>query len=1043
MPYYNYNSRGCSRVSYPLLVAAIIVFASNLGDGLCHHDEKAALLRLKRGFRFDHALSELSSWQASSASDCCTWQGVTCGDAGGTQGLQVVVSLDLADLAISGNLSSDLFVLTSLRFLSLANNDFIGIPLPSSGFERLSSLTYLNLSYCGFVGQVPSGIARLPNLETLHLSGAFTWDTAQDRAIPFLELKEHTLDTLITNLSSLQRLYLDYVNVYVANADANRSSKHFLRELRLSNCWVTGPIATSLIPKLRSLSELVLDYCTFSHPMATSFSGFDKLSSLLVLSLRYSGLLGTFPSSRIFSIKTLKVIDLSGNTMLRGELPEFMPGSALQSLALTGTMFSRNIPKSITNLHNLITLDLSSCLFNGDVPSFAQWTMIQEVDLSNNNLVGSLPSDGYSALHNLTRINLRNNSLSGEIPANLFSHPCLLELDLVQNNFTGHLLLHPNASSRLQNLFLGENNLQGPIPELLSKLSGLTKLDLSSNNLTGTMDISLIKNLTNLYLLQLSSNRLSIVEKSDARSYVGYPNILSLGLASCNLTKLPAFLMYLNEVESLDLSDNSIAGPIPDWIWRAGANDFYYVNLSHNSFTSIQGVILAPAYLILDLHSNMIEGSLPVPPLNTSFMDCSRNHFTHSITSEFLSGLTYAGFMSLSNNMLTGEVPPMICNTSNLKVLDLSFNSLGGTIPPCMLQETRSISVLNLRGNNFRGSLPQNISRECALETINLNDNNLEGKLPESLVNCKMLQVLDVGDNQMVDTFPDWLGGLPELRVLALRSNRFHGPITIVDGTNFFPVLQVFDISSNNFNGGIPAQYLKRLKAMISSSEVESKARTIGYQYAIDIYYEDSVTVMLKGLDVTFVRILSTFKSLDVSNNSFDGTMPSEIGDLKLLKVLNLSRNAFSGGIPSQISSMVELESLDLSHNHLSGEIPSSMASLTFLEVLDLSYNHLFGPVPQSGQFLTFPSTSYAGNDRLCGSPLSRRCDEPESSTRDDCDCDNDSANWDVLSVELGIACGLAAVTGYLLFSSRGRRWFTTHIDSLLLHVQLSTIASD
>ena len=108
---------------------------------------------------------------------------------------------------------------------------------------------------------------------------------------------------------------------------------------------------------------------------------------------------------------------------------------------------------------------------------------------------------------------------------NLFSHPCLLELDLTHNNFTGHLLLHPNASSRLQHLFLGENNLQGQILELLSKLSGLTRLDLSSNNLTGTMDLSLLKNLTNLSILQLSRNRLSVLEKGDARSYVGYPNM--------------------------------------------------------------------------------------------------------------------------------------------------------------------------------------------------------------------------------------------------------------------------------------------------------------------------------------------------------------------------------------------------------------------------------------------------------------------------------------------------------------------------------------
>jgi len=62
--------------------------------------------------------------------------------------------------------------------------------------------------------------------------------------------------------------------------------------------------------------------------------------------------------------------------------------------------------------------------------------MISSVALSSNNLDGSLPSDGYLALHNLTNLVLRNNSVSGVIPAPLFSHRSLKFLDLSRNNFT-------------------------------------------------------------------------------------------------------------------------------------------------------------------------------------------------------------------------------------------------------------------------------------------------------------------------------------------------------------------------------------------------------------------------------------------------------------------------------------------------------------------------------------------------------------------------------------------------------------------------------
>ncbi|KAK8571660.1 hypothetical protein V6N12_027738 [Hibiscus sabdariffa] len=96
----------------------------------------------------------------------------------------------------------------------------------------------------------------------------------------------------------------------------------------------------------------------------------------------------------------------------------------------------------------------------------------------------------------------------------------------------------------------------------------------------------------------------------------------------------------------------------------------------------------------------------------------------------------------------------------------------------------------------------------------------------------------------------------------------------------------------------------------------------------------------------------------------------------KALKVLNLSHNIFSSEISSAIDNLKDLESLDLSQNKLAGKIPPQLTSLTFLEVLDLSYNQLEGSIPQSNQFNTFSNDSYIGNPKLCGVPLSRKCNE-------------------------------------------------------------------
>ncbi|KAI4294901.1 hypothetical protein MLD38_040814 [Melastoma candidum] len=84
--------------------------------------------------------------------------------------------------------------------------------------------------------------------------------------------------------------------------------------------------------------------------------------------------------------------------------------------------------------------------------------------------------------------------------------------------------------------------------------------------------------------------------------------------------------------------------------------------------------------------------------------------------------------------------------------------------------------------------------------------------------------------------------------------------------------------------------------------------------------YRDSVTVQVKGLELTFVRILSVFTSIDLSENGFWGPIPAEIGMLKSLKGLNLSHNGFTRSIPPSIGDLCSLEWLDLSANMLDGQ---------------------------------------------------------------------------------------------------------------------------
>ncbi|CAM6105987.1 unnamed protein product [Calypogeia fissa] len=139
---------------------------------------------------------------------------------------------------------------------------------------------------------------------------------------------------------------------------------------------------------------------------------------------------------------------------------------------------------------------------------------------------------------------------------------------------------------------------------------------------------------------------------------------------------------------------------------------------------------------------------------------------------------------------------------------------------------------------------------------------------------------------------------------------------------------------------------------------------------------------------------LNELRYLILPNNSFSGSLPSDLstltgllqfwaqnaqfsGSLPTLPVkigmLNLSHNRLTGPIPD-LSGLTNLTRLDLSGNHFQGNIPNLPANL---QVLNLSDNSLIGSVPQD-LAQRFP-TAFAGNVGLCGPTTTTPCSSTPS----------------------------------------------------------------
>ncbi|KAI5320051.1 PREDICTED: pollen receptor kinase [Prunus dulcis] len=146
-------------------------------------------------------------------------------------------------------------------------------------------------------------------------------------------------------------------------------------------------------------------------------------------------------------------------------------------------------------------------------PCKAQWTgivcfkgsnVISGLHISNMGLSGKIDFDALKDIPTLRTINFMNNNFSGSIP-DFHTLGALKSLLLSGNGFSGEIpkdyFSHMNS---LKKIYLDNNNFTGKIPESLGQLNKLEELHLEKNQFTG----SIPKLKQGLNSLDLSNNKL-------------------------------------------------------------------------------------------------------------------------------------------------------------------------------------------------------------------------------------------------------------------------------------------------------------------------------------------------------------------------------------------------------------------------------------------------------------------------------------------------------------------------------------------------------
>ena len=118
---------------------------------------------------------------------------------------------------------------------------------------------------------------------------------------------------------------------------------------------------------------------------------------------------------------------------------------------------------------------------------------------------------------------------------------------------------------------------------------------------------------------------------------------------------------------------------------------------------------------------------------NTTELDLSQNQLTGSIPPE-IENLTNLTKLRLDDNQLTGSIPPEIGNLTNLTRLYLGSNQLTGPIPP-EIGNLTNLRYLYLDDNELTGSIPSEIGNLTNLTGFYLQDNQLSGIIPDEICN--------------------------------------------------------------------------------------------------------------------------------------------------------------------------------------------------------------------------------------------------------------------------------------------------------------------
>jgi len=609
-----------------------------------------------------------------------------------------------------------------------------------------------NVDFCDWYGVVCASeeggkhVTKL-QLGSNNLIGTLPYSVYALPALTHLEVQDNPdLEVQFTNVGSARKL--SFINIDKTNVNS------------LTGIGDVDDALVSLSMQDNDFGGINLPQELFSFPR------------LKYLNIANSNLVGPLPPD-IGQLASLEEFHCSGNG-LTGQIP-FSIGnlSKIRVLAMSENDFSGTLPKEIGELRSLQGLYIDSfSRFNrgitGPLLSFNNSPELMNLYLGGNFLSGSIPSDFLSGIGDtLGEVNivLKSNLIQGTIPATLAKFK-LLNIDLSGNRIEG---MHPDLCQKRGwmggmvedyqcdailcppgtfNMYGRQSTDESPCEECI----GISVLPYYGALECGSRTKEKEREILELFFHTCGGEYWKNSENwlDQDKDYCDWFGI------SCHDEGL---------VDSILMGSNNIIGTPPKelfqlehlkWLWLYSnpitfgfeeierATKLSSLLLDSTSTTSISGVGKALSLTEFDMRFNNLEGLVP---------DDEMRNLVNLVS------------LSLSDNSLSGPLPPSLGELTNLKKLRLGNNKFEGTLPD--FSDHPDLISLDLSDNKLTGTIPSTLLKDVAASDeifLDLSSNRLTGTIPGELVRFDLMTIYlrenhISGIHPSICTKSDWMDG--------------------------------------------------------------------------------------------------------------------------------------------------------------------------------------------------------------------------------------------------------------------------------------------